>query len=318
MPVLDSVRGNEKDTILDSLEALEAGGSTGGAGGIELAYRLAEENFIKDGNNRVILATDGDFNVGPSSPEELENIIEEKRESGIFLSVIGFGSGNLKDNKMEILADKGNGNYSYIDSSREAKKVLVDEMAGTLLTIAKDVKIQLEFNPSTVAGYRLIGYENRALQDEDFKDDTIDAGELGAGHRVTAVYEISPARTSSKDEDLKYQSEKTEVSSEYKNEISEIRLRYKEPDGEVSKEIKKVVTFQNTPVNGKSYSKDFYFAAAVVEFGMILRNSEYKGDASIESVLALAEQGIDKDENGYRKEFLDLAYRYQELLGYRW
>ena len=318
MPVLDSVRGNEKDTILDSLEALEAGGSTGGAGGIELAYRLAEENFIKDGNNRVILATDGDFNVGPSSPEELENIIEEKRESGIFLSVIGFGSGNLKDNKMEILADKGNGNYSYIDSSREAKKVLVDEMAGTLLTIAKDVKIQLEFNPSAVEGYRLIGYENRALQDEDFKDDTIDAGELGAGHRVTAVYEISPARTSSKDEDLKYQSEKTEVSSEYKNEISEIRLRYKEPDGEVSKEIKKVVTFQNTPVNGKSYSKDFYFAAAVVEFGMILRNSEYKGDASIESVLALAEQGIDKDENGYRKEFLDLAYRYQELLGYRW
>ena len=318
MPVLDSVRGNEKDTILDSLEALEAGGSTGGAGGIELAYRLAEENFIKDGNNRVILATDGDFNVGPSSPEELENIIEEKRESGIFLSVIGFGSGNLKDNKMEILADKGNGNYSYIDSSREAKKVLVDEMAGTLLTIAKDVKIQLEFNPSAVEGYRQIGYENRALQDEDFKDDTIDAGELGAGHRVTAVYEISPARTSSKDEDLKYQSEKTEVSSEYKNEISEIRLRYKEPDGEVSKEIKKVVTFQNTPVNGKSYSKDFYFAAAVVEFGMILRNSEYKGDASIESVLALAEQGLDKDENGYRKEFLDLAYRYQELLGYRW
>ncbi|MHB8129736.1 MAG: vWA domain-containing protein [Mobilitalea sp.] len=316
--VLDSVRGNEKDTILDSLESLEAGGSTGGAGGIELAYRLAEENFIKDGNNRVILATDGDFNVGPSSPEELENIIEEKRESGIFLSVIGFGSGNLKDNKMEILADKGNGNYSYIDSSREAKKVLVDEMAGTLLTIAKDVKIQLEFNPSSVAGYRLIGYENRALQDEDFKDDTIDAGELGAGHRVTAVYEISPAHTSSKDEDLKYQSEKTEVSSEYKNEISEIRLRYKEPDGEVSREIKKVVTFENTPVNGRSFSKDFYFAAAVVEFGMILRNSEYKGDASIESVLALAEQGLDKDENGYRMEFLDLAYRYQELLGYRW
>jgi len=316
--VLDSVRGNEKHTILDSLEGLEAGGSTGGAGGIELAYQLAEENFIKDGNNRVILATDGDFNVGPSSPEELENIIEEKRDSGIFLSVIGFGSGNLKDNKMETLADKGNGNYSYIDSSREAKKVLVDEMAGTLLTIAKDVKIQLEFNPSSVEGYRLIGYENRALQDEDFKDDTIDAGELGAGHRVTAVYEISPTSTSSNDKNLKYQSEKTEVSAEYKNEISEIRLRYKEPDGEVSREIKQVVSFQNTPVYGKLLSKDFYFAAAIVEFGMILRNSEYMGDASIESVLALAEQGLDKDENGYRKEFLDLIERYQELLGYRW
>lgn len=317
--VIDSVRGNEKEIILDALENLSAGGSTGGAEGIERAYQLAEKNYISNGNNRVILATDGDFNVGPSSVEELESIIEKKRESGIFLSVIGFGSGNLKDNRMETLADKGNGNYSYIDTPREAKKVLVDEMAGTLLTIAKDVKIQLEFNPSSVESYRLIGYENRALRDEDFENDAVDAGELGAGHRVTAIYEVAPAHASYSDEkELKYQTQETVVKDEFQNEISEIRLRYKEPEGKVSKEILHVVSFDNTPVNGKNLTEDFWFAAAVAEFGMICRDSEYKGDATINSVLELAEKGLGEDKGGYRREFMDLVERYHELLSYNW
>lgn len=315
--VLDSVRGNEKELILNAINSLNAGGSTAGAGGINMAYQLAEKNFITDGNNRVILATDGDFNVGPSSMEELEKLIEEKRDSGIFLSVIGFGSGNLKDNRMELLADKGNGNYAYIDSSREAKKVLVDEMAGTLLTIAKDVKIQVEFNPYSVAEYRLIGYENRALQNKDFKDDTVDAGEIGAGHQVTAIYEIVPSDAIGKDGDLKYQTE-NKNSSQYNNEISEIRLRYKEPDGNVSKEIKQVVSYENTPVNSKKLSEDFYFAAAVAEFGMILRNSIYQGESSISSVLELAQKGMGEDEDGYRLEFIDLVYRYQNLDKISW
>jgi Ca-activated chloride channel family protein len=317
--VLDSVRGDKKNLILDAIEGLDAGGSTGGAAGIDLAYDLAEENFMKGGNNRVILATDGDFNVGPSSVEELEDIISEKKESGIFLSVMGFGSGNLKDNRMETLADKGNGNYSYIDSTKEARKVLVDEMAGTLLTIAKDVKIQIEFNPYSVESYRLIGYENRALADEDFRNDTVDGGELGAGHRVTAVYEIIPRPSSfDSDSNLKYQTQDTDINLEYRNEISEVRLRYKEPAGEDSKEIKQVVSFQNTPVDGRNLSEDFYFAAAVAEFGMILRDSQYKGDASADSVLELAEKGLGEDENGYRLEFMMLVDRYEELGGYQW
>lgn len=317
--VLDGVRGTEKDKILDAIRRLRAGGSTAGASGIELAYSLAEENFIRGGNNRVILATDGDFNVGPSSLEELERIIEKKKESGIYLSVLGFGSGNLKDNKMELLADKGNGNYAYIDSPREAKKVLVDEMSGTLLTIAKDVKIQLEFNPYAVASYRLIGYENRALQNEDFKDDSVDAGELGAGHSVTAIYEIIPGNASDpvkENGDLKYQTQ--EIRPEYKNEITEIRLRYKEPEEEVSQEIRKAVSFRNTPVKAIRQSEDFYFAAAVAEFGMILRGSEYRGNASIESVLGLAEQGLGEDIGGYRAEFIDLVERYDDYFGYAW
>lgn len=316
--VLDSVPGNKKEIILRAIDKLEAGGSTGGAGGIDLAYRLAEENFIKGGNNRIILATDGDFNVGPSSTEELERIIEKKRESGIFLSVMGFGTGNLKDNRMEVLADKGNGNYSYVDSAKEAKKVLVDEMAGTLLTIAKDVKIQLEFNPASVASYRLIGYENRALANEDFENDKIDAGELGAGHRVTAVYEIVPANSSSANKALKYQKTTAETASNYKDEIAEVRLRYKEPDGTESKEIKQVVTYNNTPVNRKEQSEDFYFAAAVAQFGLILRDSAYKGEASLNSVMDLAEKGLGEDEEGYRLEFLELVERYKDIRNYIW
>ena len=317
--VLDSVRGSEKTVILKAIRNLRAGGSTAGASGIELAYSLAEENFIRGGNNRVILATDGDFNVGPSSLEDLERIIEKKKESGIYLSVLGFGKGNIKDNKMELLADKGNGNYAYIDSPREAKKVLVDEMSGTLLTIAKDVKIQLEFNPYAVASYRLIGYENRALQNEDFRDDTVDAGELGAGHRITAIYEVVPGRapeTGKENESLKYQTQG--IKPEYKNEITEIRLRYKEPEESESREIRKVVSFSNTPVKAVKYSEDFYFAAAVAEFGMILRNSQYRGNASVESVLKLAEQGLGEDIGGYRAEFIDLVERYDNYFNYEW
>lgn len=317
--VLNSARGDEKKMILEALEALDAGGSTAGAKGIELAYKLAEKNFIKGGNNRVILATDGDFNVGPSSMEELEEIIKEKKDSGVFLSVIGFGTGNIKDNKMELLADKGNGNYSYIDSPKEAKKVLVDERTGTLLTIAKDVKIQLEFNPDSVEAYRLIGYENRALASEDFKNDKVDAGELGAGHSVTAIYEVIPGRASNEEnyrQDLKYQSQNTNMKKEYRNEITEIRLRYKEPDHNKSEEIRQVVF--HTPVKRLSQSEDFYFAASVAEFGMILRNSEYRGDATIESVLELAEKGLGKDPGKYRKEFIDLVEQYQDLSWLRW
>ncbi len=315
--ILSGARGSEKNLILDKINSLTAGGSTAGASGIELAYSLAEENLIKNGNNRVILATDGDFNVGPSSLEALESIIEEKRESGIYLSVMGFGTGNLKDNKMELLADKGNGNYSYIDSPKEARKVLVEEMSGTLLTIAKDVKIQLEFNPYSVEAYRLIGYENRALANQDFDNDKIDAGELGAGHSVTAVYEITPRTGAApEEEELKYQSSWT--NPQYRNEITEIRLRYKEPEAEVSKELRQVVTFQNTLVKGVKLSEDFYFAAAVTEFGMILRESQYRGNATVESVLQLAEQGLGEDEEGYRQEFIELVDQYQDYFGYSW
>ena len=319
--VLDSVSGSEKSVIIRALKSLRAGGSTAGASGIELAYELADKNFIYGGNNRVILATDGDFNVGPSSQEQLENIITEKRESGIYLSVIGFGSGNLKDNKMELLADKGNGNYSYIDSPKEARKVLVDEMSGTLLTIAKDVKIQLEFNPNSVESYRLIGYENRALANEDFKDDTVDAGELGAGHSVTAIYEIIPGRASSPKEDqeaLKYQSQGNIINTEYLDEITEVRLRYKEPDEDTSEEIKQVVSFINTPVSDFLLSDDFYFAAAVAEFGMILRDSEYRGNATIDSVLELSEKGLGEDIGDYRLEFVEMVERYRGYFEYQW
>ncbi|MBH1941724.1 VWA domain-containing protein [Mobilitalea sibirica] len=319
--VLDSVPGNEKRIILSALKDLTAGGSTAGAGGIEKAYALAQENFIAGGNNRVILATDGDFNVGPSSPKELEELIEQKRESGIFLSVLGFGMGNIKDNRMELLADKGNGNYAYIDSSMEAKKVLVDEMSGTLLTIAKDVKIQLEFNPYSVESYRLIGYENRALNNEDFKNDKVDAGELGAGHSVTAIYEIVPNRKDSLlygRESLKYQTKEQVINKEYQDEITEVRLRYKLPDSNKSNEILQVVSYDNTPVNKIYLSEDFYFAAAVAEFGMLLRNSEYKGTSSIENLLMLAEKGLGKDEDGYRTEFINLVEKYEELINNRW
>lgn len=319
--VLDSVPGSEKEVILEAIASLQAGGSTAGASGISLAYKLAAKNFREDGNNRVILATDGDFNVGASSMEELEELITQKRDSGIFLSVMGFGVGNIKDNRMELLADKGNGNYSYIDSPREAKKVLVDEMAGTLLTIAKDVKIQLEFNPYSVKAYRLIGYENRALKNKDFKNDSIDAGELGAGHSVTAVYEIIPAGGELEPEyapDIKYRSVPEDVSKNFTHETAEIRLRFKEPDQDESREIKRVVSAYNKSVKPPAPSKDFYFAASVIEFGMIVRKSQFMGNSDIESVLRLAESGLGEDEEGYRSEFIDMVETYEDFGAYRW
>lgn len=306
--VLEPTSGNKKEKILSAIEELSAGGSTAGGQGIELAYKLAKENFIKGGNNRVILSTDGDFNVGVSSDEELVKIIEEKRKDNIFLSVLGFGEGNLKDSKMEALADKGNGNFAYIDSINEAKKVLVQEMGSTLLTIAKDVKIQVEFNPAKVKGYRLVGYENRVLNNEDFTNDKKDAGELGAGHTVTAFYEIVPVGSDEKvgEEDLKYQEVKTTDSKD----LMTVKLRYKKPDSEESRELSKAV--QEDGITG-SPSQSFRFAAAVAEFGMLLKDSEYKAQASFKHVLNEAKGAKGSDLSGYRAEFINLVDIAQKL-----
>ena len=303
---LESTPGDERIKIINSLEMLNSGGSTAGAEGIELAYRIAEQNFVKGGNNRVILATDGDFNVGPSSDEQLTRIIEEKRKKGIFLTVLGFGMGNLKDSKMEKLADKGNGNYAYIDNILEAKKVFVNEISGTLLTIAKDVKIQVEFNPANVYAYRLIGYENRLLNDEDFLNDKKDAGEIGAGHTVTALYEIIPAGNEDKFpviEPLKYQ--KTEIPKEaFNDELLTVKFRYKKPDEDTSIPLAKILKKEDLD---KNISGNFKFSAAVAEFGMLLRDSVWKGDANWKSVISLAREARGKDPFGYRAEFIKLA-----------
>jgi Ca-activated chloride channel family protein len=312
--VLPSTSGADRDTILAALDSLQAGGSTAGGAGIQLAYKVAKENFAKGGNNRVILATDGDFNVGASSDGELVRMIEERRNDGIFLTILGFGMGNYKDSKMEKLADKGNGNYGYIDSILEAKKVLVSEMGGTLFTIAKDVKIQVEFNPARVKGYRLIGYENRMLKKEDFDDDKKDAGEMGAGHSVTALYEIIPA--DSKEEipgsgALKYQ--KTKLSSEANDseELLTIKLRYKLPDSDTSKLIE--VPLIDRGVALDKASEDFRFSAAVAQYGLLLRDSEFKADSSYESVLALAKKAIGEDSEGYRSDFVKMVKQTQLL-----
>jgi Ca-activated chloride channel family protein len=305
--VLPSTPASDRPAILAALEQLEAGGSTAGAEGIELAYKVARENFIQGGNNRVILATDGDFNVGPSSDASLIRMIEQKRENGIFLTVLGFGMGNYKDSKMEQLADKGNGNYAYIDNILEAKKVLVSEMGATLFTIAKDVKIQVEFNPAVVKGYRLIGYENRMLAAEDFRDDKKDAGELGAGHTVTALYEIVPqgAKTEIRMADsLKYQSTNVSAGGD-KSELLTVRFRYKKPDEETSQEI--VQTVSATPENATSTSTNFRWSAAVASFGMLLRDSEYKGASTFETVMEMGKGAKGDDPNGYRAEFIQLV-----------
>ncbi len=300
---------------------MQAGGSTAGGVGIKRAYELAEKNFIEGGNNRVILATDGDFNVGLSSPDALEKLIEKKRESGVFLTVLGFGTGNYKDNRMEVLADKGNGNYAYIDNLLEAKKTLVNEFGGTLFTIAKDVKLQLEFNPGYVQGYRLIGYENRMLAAEDFNNDRKDAGELGSGHTVTALYEIIPASLKNSEylgsvDALKYQDNKPKPEAKgIKNgELLTVKLRYKQPDGETSKLLTHIVA--DKPVPESSTSENFRFSAAVAQFGMLLHQSEYAHDASYSSVLKLGKGAQGKDDEGYRAEFLNMV-RSMELVAER-
>jgi Ca-activated chloride channel family protein len=306
--VLPSTPASQKQTILDALGQLEAGGSTAGGQGIELAYSVAKENLIQGGNNRVILATDGDFNVGISSTGDLVRTIEEKRKDGIFLTICGFGMGNYKDGRMEQISNAGNGNYFYIDNIREAEKVFVTEMRATLFTIAKDVKIQVEFNPAKVSAYRLIGYENRLLAKEDFNDDTKDAGELGAGHTVTALYEIIPASSEQdvkKADDLKYQTQTVRTDAASGNEMMTVKLRYKLPKEDISKLIEKPVTDEDISLS--KTSDNYRFSAAAAGFGMLLRDSEFKGTLTYEDVLDLAKNAKGKDEYGYRAEFVSLV-----------
>jgi Ca-activated chloride channel family protein len=309
--VLPATAGNHKETILNALEQLQAGGSTAGGQGIQLAYKIAREQFVAEGNNRVILATDGDFNIGASSNAEMERLIEQERQHGVFLTVLGFGMGNYKDSKMEILADKGNGNYAYIDDIMEAKKVLVNEFGGTLFTIAKDVKLQIEFNPEHVKAYRLIGYENRMLRDEDFNDDRKDAGELGSGHTVTALYEIIPAGSESKSkylmdiDELKYQQPKKTRARQFEDEMLTIKLRYKDPQGSKSRLISKVVPSNATALNAST--NNFKWSAAVASFGMVLRDSEFKGNATYAMVEQWARKAQGNDIMGYRAEFIKLV-----------
>ena len=305
--VLPSTSGNEKAAIRQAIDNLEAGGSTAGGEGILLAYKTAHQGFIKGGNNRIVLATDGDFNVGPSSDDDLVNIVEKERAGGVFLSVLGYGMGNYKDNKMQQLADKGNGNHSYIDNINEARKVLVSEFGSTLFTIAKDVKLQVEFNPAKVAAYRLIGYENRVMANEDFNDDKKDAGELGSGHTVTALYEIIPVGVKSdfiKSVDpLKYQSNPPSVVNS--DELMTIKLRYKKPDSDNSQLLSQTVAGSSNSFSNSS--NNFRFSAAVASFGMLLRNSEYKQQSSYDQVLQLARSAKGEDANGYRAEFIRLV-----------
>ncbi len=313
--VLPPTSGSRKDEIASAIQRLKAGGSTNGAQGIELAYKLAADNFVKEGVNRVILCTDGDFNVGVTSEGDLDRLIEEKRKSGVFLSVLGFGRGNYADARMQSLADKGNGNASYIDSLKEARKVLVEQATGTLITIAKDVKIQVEFNPAKVAAYRLIGYENRLLAAQDFNDDKKDAGEIGAGHQVTALYEVIPAGQdvpAAGVDELKYQKPATAVAEgAAAGELCTVKLRFKAPDGDTSKKIE--FALADPGLNAAGASTDFEFAASVAAFAMCLRDSEYKGQANFGLVKELAMAGLGDDAKGYRKEFIELVKKAGEL-----
>lgn len=306
--VLPPTAGNEKQTIINALEKLNAGGSTAGGAGIELAYKTAQENFIKDGNNRVILATDGDFNVGSTSDSAMQTLIEDKRESGVFLTCLGYGMGNYKDSKMEILADKGNGNYAYIDNIQEANRFLGKEFKGSMFAIAKDVKIQIEFNPKHVQSYRLIGYENRKLRPEDFKNDAIDAGELGSNHTVTALYEIIPIGTNSdfynQTSDLKYT--KTEVTdNNYNDELATIKFRYKKPDAQKSIEMVQIIENKSTVL--ENATNDLKFATAVAWFGLKLRDSKLIANKSSEDIKKLARLGLSNDLDGYKAEFIRLV-----------
>lgn len=305
---LPSTSGSDKQKIREAIDELTAGGSTAGGAGIKLAYKMAKQNFVKGGNNRIILCTDGDFNVGVSSDEGLEKLIEQERKSGVFLTVLGYGMGNYKDSKMQVLAEKGNGNHAYIDNLQEANRVLVNEFGATMHTVAKDVKLQIEFNPSQVQAYRLIGYESRLLKDEDFNNDAKDEGEMGAGHTVTAFYEVVPAGVKSdftgKVDDLKYQKTKpTPAATNNSKELLTVKLRYKAPDGNTSKKIEQPLIDDNK----EKVSSDFRFASAVAMFGQLLRDSDFKGDATYDKVISLAKTSLDNDEKGYRREFIRLA-----------
>ena len=306
--VLPTTSGNQKRKISFALDNLHAGGSTAGGAGIQLAYNIAKENFIEGGNNRIILATDGDFNVGVSSTSELVKMIDEKRDEGIFLTILGFGMGNYKDGRLEELADKGNGNYYYIDNILEAKKVFDHDLMGTLFTIAKDVKMQIEFNPFKVAMYRLIGYENRLLKKEDFDDDKKDAGELGAGHTVTALYEIVPAKVSKTFEDrenLKYQVSELTYTAKNSDELLTLKLRYKPPKEDESKLITSVV--DDKVKSTETASENFNFSAAVAGFAMILRDSKFKGQADFKMIEELTDKNLGDDKYGYRDEFISIV-----------
>ena len=306
--VLPPTSGEDKKSIIDALEKLQAGGSTAGGAGIELAYKTAEENFVKNGNNRVILATDGDFNVGASSNTDMQTLIEEKRKSGVFLTCLGYGMGNYKDSKMETIANKGNGNYAYIDNIQEANRFLGKEFKGSMFAIAKDVKIQIEFNPQHVQAYRLIGYENRKLKDEDFVNDAIDAGELGSGHTVTALYEIIPTNVKSdffkEPIDLKY-SKNESASTAFGNELATIKFRYKKPDGVKSIEMVQVIENKSIPIENSS--DDFKFSSAVAWFGLKLRDSKLVQKKDSEAIKTLAKKGLSNDEDGYKAEFIRLV-----------
>jgi Ca-activated chloride channel family protein len=312
--VLDSTTGDHKDVIRGALDRLQAGGSTNGGDGIRLAYQIALDNFITVGVNRVILCTDGDFNVGTTSNDELVKLVEEKAKNNIFLSVLGFGQGNLNDSMLEQISNKGNGNYAFIDTDVEARKVLVEQMTGTLITIAKDVKIQVEFNPARVAAYRLVGYENRVMAAQDFNDDKKDAGEIGAGHTVTAIYEIVPAGLAAEAgavDELKYQKVPEAKTVEDNGELLTLKLRYKQPEGDVSQ----LLTFPLMDADnsfGES-DRDFQFSAAVASFGMLLRGSKYAGQSSYDSILEIAESAAKGDESGYRIEFLEMVRIAREL-----
>jgi Ca-activated chloride channel family protein len=330
--VLPSTHGDKQDVILAALGRLQAGGSTAGGAGIQLAYQLAEDNFIEGGTNRVILCTDGDFNVGVTSTAELQRMVEQKaKDTRVFLSVLGFGRGNLNDAMMEAISNHGNGNYHYVDNRAEARRVLVKEMAGTLVTIAKDVKIQVEFNPQQVAGYRLIGYENRMLRTEDFNDDKKDAGEIGAGHTVTALYEIVPAGKQvaiSPVDELKYQQppvsspaggsaearpQPPQGDADSTGELLTLKMRYKQPDGDTSRKLEWPVADA-----GQAFAAatgDFQFATAVAGFGLLLRDSQYKGNLTYAAVLELAQPGVGSDEQGHRGEFLEMVRRAKTLRG---
>lgn len=306
--ILSSTPGNDKQKIREALDNLTAGGSTAGGEGIKLAYSIARKNFIKEGNNRIILCTDGDFNVGISDDKALEKMIENERKSGVFLTVLGYGMGNYKDKKMQVLAEKGNGNHAYIDNMQEANKILVNEFGATLYTVAKDVKLQVEFNPAKVQAYRLIGYESRLLANEDFNDDTKDAGEIGAGHTVTALYEVVPVGVKGNIpgsiDNLKYQQiSKNFISLNYPAELLTVKLRYKDPDSNNSKKIE--VPLVDNQKNEES--SDFYFVSAVAMFSQLLRDSDFKGNADYTKVITTAKKGLENDSQGYRREFIRLV-----------